>query len=77
MSNGLPDTTKHLFWGDDLQDLNWTKHEKYITETILEKGDVTDVHWLFTRKSKKELRQSLRTLKLNPKSKSFWKIYFT
>jgi hypothetical protein len=71
------DSLKRLFWGDNLDDLNWSKHEKYITETILEKGDIEDIKWLLSVKPKPELYAELDSFKLSPKSRNFWKLYFS
>jgi hypothetical protein len=73
----LPLEAQKYFWGDDLSDLSWEKHKNYIVQTLLEKGDLVSVRWLFTKISKEEVRLLLPDLHLQPKSSNFWKIYLS
>lgn len=73
----LPDYVKLYFWGDDLSDLSWEKHRNYIIQTLLEKGDVPSLHWLFARISKSEVKKLLPNLHLQPRSNHFWNIYLS
>lgn len=77
MKSSLPPFVKKYFWGDDLNLLDWSKHCRYITKTILERGDEKAIAWLMKKASKENLRQSLTSLKLDPKSANFWKIYLS
>ena len=76
-SSSLPKSVLKYFWGDNLQDLSWLKHQDYIVQTILEKGDKEAVSWLFSKKNKRELKNKLPQLKLSPKSENFWSIYLS
>lgn len=73
----LPETVKKFFWGDNLGELDWEKHKKYITQTLLEKGDSSAIHWLFSVTNKKELQSMLPQLRLDKKSANFWSIYLS
>lgn len=75
MMSRLPGHITKYFWGDDLSELSWDKHAKYLTETILNHGDIKALAWLFERTEKKQLKNHLDTYRLNPKSANFWKIY--
>jgi hypothetical protein len=75
MKKQLPTQAKKYFWGDDLSQLNWHDHRLYITQTLLEKGDVDSVAWLIKQSSMDELLQDLPRLKLSAKSRNFWEIY--
>ena len=66
---------KKYFWGDALRELNWGDHQKYIIQTLLEKGNEDAIHWLFKMTNRSEIKQLLPELKLSPKSANFWKIY--
>ena len=46
-SKHIPDSVARYFWGDNLKDLSWVSHQKYMIETILENGDEHAVRWLF------------------------------
>lgn len=71
----LPDYVTKYFWGDDLDELSWEKHQKYVTETILNRGNTEAVNWLFGKVEKKRLASELSIYRLNPKSANFWKVY--
>lgn len=77
MPTTLPQTIAKYFWGDNLDDLNWVQHSKYITQTLLEKGDTEAVKWLFSLIKRDEIKQLLPSLKLSPRSKNFWQIYLS
>lgn len=77
MYQKLPEDAKKYFWGDNLKELVWPKHKKYITQTLLEHGDVISLQWLFTRISRLEIQKLLPSLKLRPKSNNFWRIYLS
>ena len=75
MKTSLPKTLNKYFWGDNLDELNWQDHQKYITKTLLEKGDVDAVKWLLNTVNKQTLLKQLPELKLSAKSNNFWQIY--
>jgi len=75
MNNSLPKSVERYFWGDDLSELNWIDHKKYIIETILEKGSRSSAAWVIDQAGKDEIIQLLPTLKLSQKSANYWKQY--
>jgi len=75
MSFPLPNFVSKYFWGDNLEELKWPNRKKYITKTILEKGDQKASSWLLKIAGKSSLKKQLNSLKLNDKSANFWKIY--
>lgn len=77
MSTALPASAQKLFWGDNLDELSWSKHQTYITQTVLEKGDTEAVSWLFQQLPKSELKHQLPELKLTEKSRTFWTLYLS
>jgi len=74
MTKGLPSHIKRLFWGDDLSELDFDKHRDYIIQTILERGDQTQVKWLFQQVSPQYVKKRLSWYKLSPKSANFWRL---
>lgn len=76
-NSNFPNYISKYFWGDNLADLSWNKHHDYIIKTILEEGDKEAVKWLLKRVSKKELKNTLSTLRLTPKSSNFWWLYLS
>ena len=77
MSQSIPDTAKKYFWEDNLAELSWQKHNKYIIQTLLEKGDIVPLRWLFTLVTREEVKKMLPTLHLQKKSSNFWNIYLS
>lgn len=77
MNTALPTAAQKLFWGDNLDELSWSKHQAYITQTVLEKGDVQAVSWLLQQLPISELKQQLPQLKLTDKSRTFWTLYLS
>lgn len=73
----IPSFVQKYFWGDDLSNLNWRDHKKYITQTILDRGDSNSVSWLFKKTSREELLQQIPKLRLSPKSRNFWSLYLS
>ncbi|NCN87281.1 MAG: hypothetical protein COZ34_02290 [Candidatus Pacebacteria bacterium CG_4_10_14_3_um_filter_34_15] len=77
MKTSLPTNVTKYFWGDDLAQLSWEKHQKYIMQTLLEKGNQESISWLFSKMNKQNILKQILELKLSPKSKNFWKIYLS
>ena len=71
----LPKHVQRYFWGDDLGELDWQKHRRYIINTILEHGDLPAIRWLLRQVSRRELARWLPKMKLSPKSANFWRWY--
>lgn len=77
MKSSLPKFVTKYFWGDDLSELSWEKHRKYITKTLLEKGDRKGTSWLIRIIGKQKLADQIASLKLSSKSAGFWKLYLS
>ena len=77
MKVNLPAALKKYFWGDDLNDITWSNHKKYIVQTLLEKGSDHAIGWLLNQVNKVQIKQMLPRLKLSKKSMNFWKIYLS
>jgi len=75
--SGMPTFVTKYFWGDDLSQLSWETNSKYMTETILNRGNTEAVNWLLDRVEKKKLASELQNYNLNPKSANFWRIYLS
>jgi hypothetical protein len=71
----LPKYITKFFWGDDLSQLNWADHKKYIVKTLLSKGDKKAISWLLKRVNAGNLKKQLPILKLDSKSNNFWSLY--
>jgi len=72
----LPKHIAKFFWGDNLKDLSFKKNSKYISKTILSKGDLPAIKWLFKKQPKKQLEKFIKP-KMDKKSRNFWQIYFS
>lgn len=71
----LPAEVTKYFWGDDLTQLSWERNRRYITQTLLERGDAGAVRWLLSRVERKSLREQIDRLKMSPKSSNYWQLY--
>lgn len=77
MYQSIPDAVKKYFWGDDLSELSWIKHKKYIIQTLLERGNTSSLRWLFQQITHDEVKKMLFTLRLQKKSSNFWNVYLS
>jgi hypothetical protein len=75
--SGLPDYVTKYCWGDDLSELSWEKHRKYIVQTLLNKGDGRASGWLLDNVDKQVLKNELSTYKFDKRSVNFWKFYLS
>lgn len=77
MKINLPAALKKYFWGDNLKDIKWPDHKKYVVQTLLEKGNSSAIKWLFNYVGKNQIVQMLPRLRLSKKSLNFWKMYLS
>ncbi|MEK7577246.1 MAG: hypothetical protein AAB492_01340 [Patescibacteria group bacterium] len=77
MAVTIPLHIQRYFWGDDLSVLSWENHRHYIVQTLLDKGDIDALSWLFYQTTKDEVRRSLSSFRLSQKSNNFWKTYLS
>lgn len=70
----MPKFVTKLFWGDDLKSLSYSKHKRYISQSIMQKGNLKAAGWLLKKESKKMLKKNLSP-KMDKKSLNFWKLY--
>jgi len=75
MNKKFPSSVTQYFWGDDLNQLSWPKHQTYIIKTLLQQGNLKSLKWLFQKKSKSALKKFTQKNHLDSKSKNFWAIY--
>lgn len=73
----LPEFLLQYFWGDDVSQLDIEHNQKYIVQTLLEKGDSGAIKWLFLHIDKQTIKNFLPTLQLGKKSANFWSIYLS
>lgn len=76
MNQKIPSQIIKFFWGDNKTELSFRNNKKYIVQTLLEKGDINDIKWLFSQLSSLDIKSLLPSLKLSSKSEHFWKTFF-
>jgi len=70
----LPSTKKTLFWDTNIDNLDLSKHKRFIIERILKFGDLSDYFWLKNVYLFKEISEviSRDRTELDKKSLNFW-----
>jgi len=73
----LPAFLKEYFWDVKFENIDFQKYEYYVTNRLLEKGDIRAVRWLFRNvKREKIIEVLLTTRDLSLLNSSFWCNYF-
>ena len=71
----LPLELKKYFWDCHFDELRRGQHAFFITERILNFGNIQTVKWLLTAIDKDFLMQVVETSRnLDPKTRNYWKI---
>ena len=71
----LPPELKKYFWDCRFEELRLSQHAFFITERILNFGNIQTVKWLLTAIDKDFLMQVVETSRnLDPKTRNYWKI---
>lgn len=67
-----------LFWDVNLAELDEKKHQNFIMQRILEKGNEEDLSWALTVYGGNSLKEIFlkKNDKLDLKSRNFWSFYF-
>jgi hypothetical protein len=70
----LPIEFQGYFWDCDFKKLSWPKYSFYITERLLNFGNMQILHWLQKHTTQKELKKVIKESRaLDPKTQNFWK----
>ena len=74
----LPEELGKYFWDVKFEDLSLKDHPRFITERILNYGELREVRWLLSVLNKDYIRSLLQSSRnLNSKTKNFWEIILT
>lgn len=69
----LPKKFIKYFWDCDFESLKWEKYSFFITERILNFGDVASVHWLLDVAGRRLIVVvAKKSRSLDEKTKNFW-----
>lgn len=72
----IPPAIRRYFWDADLRVLDSQEHKQYITDRLLDKGDIEAARWLVKTYPHEHLIRRVRASRqLSPKSKNFWMLY--
>jgi hypothetical protein len=75
MENGIPNNFKSYFWDCDFTELTLDKYAFFITERILNFGNMESIHWLLENVDEETLRNVVKKSRnLDKKTKNFWEI---
>ena len=71
----LPEMLKKYFWDCSFEDLRLTQYPIFISERVLNLGDMDSLRWLFSKIDKKFLIDLVnKSRNLNKKTKNYWKL---
>ncbi len=71
----LPEMLKEYFWDCDFDELSLEKYAFFITERILNFGDMTSLGWLLDRINEKLLMEVVeKSRNLSKKTRNYWEI---
>jgi len=72
-NNKIPSRFKKYFWDCDFEELDIDVYPEYISERILNFGDLDSLKWLLARINKDFLMTLVASSRnLNKKTKNFW-----
>jgi hypothetical protein len=75
MNNRLPETLRKYFWDCDFDDLSMEKHPVFITERVLNFGDMVSVKWLLANTERDFLKKIVENSRnLDKKTRNYWNI---
>lgn len=73
----LPSFLEPYFWDVDFKKMSGQKSKMLILKSVLERGNIKAIRWLFRNFTKKDVKQLLFTDKdLSPLTSNFWADYF-
>ena len=71
----LPEMVRKYFWDCSFEDLRLAQYPIFISERILNLGDMDSLRWLFSKIDKKFLMDLVnKSRNLNKKTKNYWKL---
>ncbi|HJX71681.1 MAG TPA: hypothetical protein VJ346_07010 [Bacteroidales bacterium] len=71
----LPAEFQKYFWDCDFNELTFNKYPRFISERLLNYGDMDGVKWLLSLVSKDFLKEMVKTSRnLNNKTRNYWNI---
>jgi|APSaa5957512622_1039677.scaffolds.fasta_scaffold177729_1 hypothetical protein len=75
LSQALPETLKKYFWDCDFKDLAMDKYAFFITERILNFGNMDSLNWLLDRIDRDFLKEVVKKSRnLDKKTRNFWEL---
>ena len=71
----LPEMLRKYFWDCSFEDLRLAQYPIFISERVLNFGDMYSLRWLFSKIDKKFLIDLVnKSRNLNKKTKNYWKL---
>jgi hypothetical protein len=71
----LPEMLRKYFWDCSFEDLRLAQYPIFISERVLNLGDMDSLRWLFSKIDKKFLIDLVnKSRNLNKKTKNYWKL---
>ncbi len=71
----LPESIKKYFWDCDFETLNMETHSFYISERIMNLGDIPSILWLLSEIDISQLKKVVeKSRNLDKKTRNYWKL---
>ena len=71
----LPEMVRKYFWDCSFEDLRLAQYPIFISERVLNLGDMDSLRWLFSKIDKEFLIDLVnKSRNLNKKAKNYWKL---
>lgn len=73
----LPEDIKKYFWDCDFNKLSWEGYSFFITERILNFGNMDDIKWLLGVTDRDFIKKVVtESRNLNKKTSNFWRVMY-
>lgn len=73
----LPASARKYFWDVNFDELDASKHARYVIERLLEYGDFPELRWMFQNFRQEKIEEALKaTRRLSRRRASAWANFF-
>ena len=71
----MPEKFRKFFWDVDFDDLSMEKYPAFISERLMNFGDLNGIRWLLASVDLNFIRSIIKSSRnLNPKTRNYWQV---